>query len=105
MLRLRIQGVSSKSGWPIELSVKNAQDFVDKVKCLPAPEGSLVESVVQSVKTQTDLLLLNETIGNVDALAAIRNELARYTMEVDRIVDLGPLISKTFTQERRVQAY
>jgi hypothetical protein len=90
VLRLRIQSVSSKSGWPIEVSVKNAQDFVDKVGCLPAPDGSLVESVVQSVKTQTDLLLLDETIGNVDALGAIRNQIARYAMEVDRVVDLGP---------------
>ena len=89
VLGQRIASVCSESKWPLEQTLGSANQFIGKVGAIPEMRVTVLEGVVRSVNTQTQLSLLVETAANVEVLHNIRCNLAQHSAQTDKLFELG----------------
>jgi very-short-patch-repair endonuclease len=88
-LRKRIVDVSAQSGWSIELNVSAVSQFICRITALPNIGDGVIESIVHSVGTQTQLTLLADVTDNVEALSRIRTYIDQCSSNGDAVFQLG----------------
>ncbi len=84
-----VTAVSSESGWSLETTLNGVNQFIGKVMPLPIPRDGVLENIVRTVHTQTQLSLLIETADDLDKLNVTKNHVAEFSSSPDKLFELG----------------
>lgn len=85
----KLASVSSDTGWSLEPTLNSTNQFITKVAALPEMGDDVVEAVVRSVSTQTQLSQLIEIADNVDALNKIRTAISQHSSDCGKVFEIG----------------